>query len=58
VINTGWALLAVGAPLTIAGAILLGIGNYYRWVSRFAERVGVGVARIPGGGSGAMSLRF
>jgi hypothetical protein len=54
VTDIGFGLLGAGAGLTITGAILLGIGNYYTWASHFVAAV----TPTPGGASAAVAFRF
>jgi hypothetical protein len=58
VLLTGLTLLAAGVAVFVPGAILLGIGNYYRWAARFAERAGFGLAFAPNGAAASLSVRF
>jgi hypothetical protein len=54
----GYGLLGGGVALLLPGAILVGIGNYYRWAARFAARGGIGVALGPGGAVASATYRF
>jgi hypothetical protein len=55
---TGIGLVAGGAGLFIPGAILTGIGNYYRWMARFNARADFNLALGHDGGMGSVRVRF
>jgi hypothetical protein len=56
--NTGIGLFVGGLGLIIPGAILTGIGSYYRWMSLVASRVSFGFALARDRGGGSLTIRF
>lgn len=58
VTNTGIGLFAGGLGLIIPGAILTGMGSYYRWMSLVASRASFGFAVARDRGGATVTIRF
>jgi hypothetical protein len=58
VTNTGIGLFAGGLGLIIPGAILTGMGGYYRWMSLVASRMSFGFAFARDRGGATLRVRF